>query len=50
MWPVALVCLVVWVLWHLALWWAERAVHRAHVESGVRASDAWCRYCDRWLS
>jgi len=50
MWPVALVCLVVWVLWHLALWWAERAVHRAHVESGVRRADAWCRYCDRWLS
>lgn len=48
--PVAVVCLAAWVLWHLALWWAERAVHRAHVESGVRASDAWCRHCDRWLS
>ena len=50
MWPVVIFCLVVWAMWLLALWWAEREVHRAHVETGVRASDSWCRYCDRELT
>jgi len=47
---VAALVAVVWALLHLAVRAGERRIHRAHVETGVRASDAWCRYCDRWLS
>ena len=44
--PVAVVCLVVWALLHLAVRAGERRIHRAHVETGVRAERGHCPLCD----
>lgn len=43
---VAALVAVVWALLHLAVRAGERRIHRAHVETGVRAERGHCPLCD----